>query len=71
MLKSDRTKFTSSFAETDEAAKENAANAFWGMLLSEPDKLEDFEASVIHFGAPGTLHFGCEDGVPFVWETTD
>jgi hypothetical protein len=54
--------------ETDEAAKQQLAHAFWGVLLSEPDQLEDFEASVIHLGAPLTLHFGCEDGEPFCYE---
>jgi hypothetical protein len=55
----------------DEAAKEKAATVFWGLLLSEPDELEDFEASVRHLGAPVTLHFGCEDGEPFFRETSE
>jgi hypothetical protein len=66
-----KTSLMFSDAETDEAAKEKAANAFWGVLLSEPDELEDFEASVIHLGAPVTLHFGCEDGEPFFRETPE
>ena len=66
-----KTSLTFSDAETDDATKEKIANAFWGVLLSEPDKLEDFEASVIHLGAPVTLHFGCEDGEPFFRETPD
>ena len=57
--------------ETDEAAKERAATAFWGVLLSEPDELEDFETSVPHFGASVMLHFGCEDGEPYCRETPE
>jgi hypothetical protein len=66
-----KTSLMFSDAETDEAAKEKAASAFWGVLLSEPNKLEDFEASVIHLGQPVTLHFGCEDGEPFFRETSE
>lgn len=66
-----RTSLTFSDEETDEAAKRHVARAFWGMLLSEPKQLEDFEASVIHLGAPITLHFGCEDGEPFCRESKD
>ena len=55
--------------EEDEAAKDRTAKAFWGVLLSEPDELEDFEASVMHLGAPITLHFGCENGEPYLRET--
>jgi hypothetical protein len=63
-----KTSLMFSDTETDEGAKEEAASAFWGVLLSEPDKLEDFEASVMHLGAPVTLHFGCEDGEPYLRE---
>jgi hypothetical protein len=66
-----KTSLMFSDAETDEATKEKAANAFWGVLLSEPDMLADFEASVIHLGAPVILHFGCEAGEPFFRETPE
>jgi hypothetical protein len=56
-------------AETDEITKERVAQAFWGVLLSEPELLEDFEASVVHMSTFDTLHFGCEDGEPFYRET--
>ena len=55
-------------AETDESSKERVAQAFWGVLLSEPELLEDFEAKVVHMGTFDTLHFGCEDGEPFFRE---
>jgi hypothetical protein len=57
--------------ETDEPAKQRIADAFWGVLLSAPDDLEDFEASVVHLGAPVTLNFGCENGEPYCRETPD
>lgn len=57
--------------EDDEALKQQAACAFWGALLAEPELLEDFEASVEHLGTPITLHFGCANGEPFMHETTD
>lgn len=66
-----KTSLTFSDADTDEATKEKAARAFWGVLLSEPDMLEDFAARVIHLGAPVTLHFGCEGGEPYFRETPD
>jgi hypothetical protein len=66
-----RTSLTFSQKEPDEDAKRRVAEAFWGYLLSKPDDLEDFRASVLHLGAPTTLHFGCEDGEPFLYETQD
>jgi hypothetical protein len=66
-----RTSLTFSPNEKDEDAKRAVAEAFWGYLLSKPDDLEDFKASVLHLGAPVTLHFGCEDGEPFCYETED
>ena len=57
--------------EVDDSAKQAIALAFWNVLLSEPDDLEDFEATVLHLGAPVTLHFGCENGEPFCHEIPD
>ncbi len=57
--------------EENAALMERVADAFWGVLLSEPDQLEDFEVSVMHSGAPITLHFGCENGEPYCRETPD
>jgi hypothetical protein len=66
-----KTSLMFSDAETNEATKEKAANAFWDVLLSEPDMLEDFEARVPHLGASVMLHFGCENGEPFLRETPE
>lgn len=63
------TSLTFSGKETDETAKRQVAEAFWGCLLSEPDELDDFEARVVHLGAGVTLQFGCRDGEPFYDET--
>ena len=51
--------------ETNQRAIEQAAKAFWEVLLSEPDELDDFEANVMHLGACITLQFGCADGEPY------
>lgn len=66
-----KTSLIFSDAEDDESAKEKVAAAFWGVLLSEPNQLEDFEASVVHLGASVTLHFGCKDGEPFLQESPE
>ena len=64
-----RTSLMFSYEETDEDLKSQVANAFWLILLAEPEKLEDFEATVLHLGAPVTMRFGCRDGEPFYEET--
>ena len=66
-----RTSLMFSDAETDEAMKQRAADAFWGFLLLDPESLDDFEASVMHLGALVTLHFGCRDGEPYCYESED
>jgi hypothetical protein len=45
-----------------------AAEAFWGVLLSAPNGLADFEAKVMDLGVSVTLYFGCEDGEPYCHE---
>jgi hypothetical protein len=47
------------------------AAAFWSLLLLEPEILQDFEAKVVHAGAPVTFCFGCEDGEPYYYEIPD
>lgn len=66
-----RTSLWFSHHETEGEGKTRVAEAFWGLLLSEPDELTDFETSVMHLGACITLHFGCEDGEPYCYETAD
>jgi hypothetical protein len=55
--------------ETDERSKAKVAEAFWGLLLTEPEALTDFEASVMHMGASVYLNFGCKDGEPIFCES--
>lgn len=64
-----RTSLMFSYEETDEELKKQIADAFWSILLADPEKLEDFEASVLHLGAPITMRFGCRDGDPFYEES--
>jgi hypothetical protein len=66
-----KTSLMFSDAEKDEPAKEKVADAFWSVLLSAPDELEDFEATVPHLGAGVTLRFGCQHGEPFCHETPE
>lgn len=66
-----KTSLIFSDAEQDEVAKAAAADAFWSVLLSEPEMLEDFEATVRHLGAGVNLHFGCDNGQPFCHESAD
>ena len=44
------------------------AEAFWGLLLSDPANLEDYRDSLFHTGAGVWLDFGIEDGEPFLEE---
>ncbi|MEZ6139267.1 MAG: hypothetical protein R3B84_01735 [Zavarzinella sp.] len=66
-----RTSLTFSEEESDESLKDQVANAYWGLLLAEPEILQDFDVKVMHMGANVTLHFGCEDGEPFLREIPD
>jgi hypothetical protein len=65
-----KTSLTFSRLESDDV-KVRVADAFWGVLLSEPNELQDFSARVLHLGAPITLEFGCENGEPFCNELAD
>jgi hypothetical protein len=66
-----KTSLMFSGAESDEGLKNRVADAFWSILLSEPDALDDFSARVLHLGAPVTLEFGCENGEPYCLELDD
>ena len=57
--------------EQDRLLKERVAAEFWSLLLSVPEDLQDFEARVVHTGAPVTLCVGCEDGEPYFYEIPD
>lgn len=57
--------------ENDAQAKQGIAEAFWELLLREPDALSDFQTRVVHLGASVTLVFGCENGEPYLREIPD
>lgn len=46
----------------DEPVKRSIAQAFWGVLLENPEQLTDFEERVYHPGASVWLSYGCERG---------
>jgi hypothetical protein len=50
--------------------QDRIANAFWSLLLSEPDAIADYRDSVLHHGAGVWLDFGVQDGEPFLEERT-
>lgn len=50
---------------------ERIANAFWGLLLSEPDNVIDYEDRMFHLGTGVWLVFGIAGGKPFVREEED
>jgi hypothetical protein len=60
-----KTALTFSQAESDEDLKGRVADAFWSILLSEPDALEDFSGRFDHIGAGITMEYGCENGEPY------
>lgn len=63
-----KTSLTFSPAETDEPLKQSVADAFWGVLLADPNALADFEARTHSEGHAG---YGCRDGEPYSLETED
>ena len=66
-----KTSLMFSEAETDEPLKSRIADAFWSLLLSEPDALADFTGHSYHIGAGVWLHYGCANGEPFCYESDD
>jgi hypothetical protein len=63
-----KTSLTFSPAEIDEDLKGRVADAFWNVLLSEPESLADFHSRFDHIGAGVTLEYGCENGEPYCTE---
>lgn len=60
------------FADSvDEDTKNAIATAFWGLLLAEPNDLEDFAARVYHPGAGCWLEFACDRGEVSLRETEE
>jgi hypothetical protein len=66
-----RTSLTFSPSESDEAMKQEVANAFWGLLLADPNALADFEGRAFHVGAGVWMTFGCDGGEPYYHESED
>jgi hypothetical protein len=58
----------SSVKAPDEAIQRAIAEAFWGLLLSAPTDLSDYEDRLYHSGAGVWLLFGVESGEPFMRE---
>lgn len=66
-----RTGLTIAPHESDEPSKARIADAFWNVLLENPDDLADFETRVFHPGAGVWLRYGCESGEPYCRESDD
>jgi hypothetical protein len=45
-----------------DATKGEIASAFWSLLLSEPDELEDYRLKIFHPGTGTWLEYACEGG---------
>ena len=63
-----KTSLMFSAPETDEDLKARIADAFWSVLLTDPDDLTDFRRRFDHIGAGVTLMYGCEKGEPYCEE---
>jgi hypothetical protein len=53
----------------DTGTKDATAEAFWSLLLRDPENLADFEAGVFHPGAGVWLEYACEAGELFLAQT--
>ena len=51
-----------------ETLQQRIADAFWGLLLSDPTDLDEYRDSILQSGAGVWLDFGVEDGEPFLEE---
>lgn len=52
----------------DHAVQQAIANAFWGLLLADPDDVADYQDRMHHPGEGVWIRFGVEDGEPFLME---
>jgi hypothetical protein len=50
------------------AVKDQIAEAFWGLLLLDPDDVADYRATMYHPGISMIIEFGIESGQPFILE---
>ncbi len=64
-----KTSLTFSGDERDGEMKRKLAEAFWGVLASEPDDLADFSGWCFHSGAGVWMNFGCANGEPYFFES--
>ncbi len=51
-----------------EAVKDQIAEAFWVLLLLDPDDVADYRATMYHYGIGMMIEFGIESGQPFILE---
>ncbi|MCA9069402.1 MAG: hypothetical protein KDA84_10785 [Planctomycetaceae bacterium] len=51
-----------------ESLQDKIADAFWELLLSDPNDIEDYRDTMFHLGAGVEIEFGVEDGEPFFEE---
>jgi hypothetical protein len=57
-----RSSLTFSSDGPDESVQSQIADAFWEIVASEPDALDDFEQNVFHPGACVWIQYGCKNG---------
>jgi hypothetical protein len=55
----------------EESIKRSIAEAFWDVLIQDPDDLTDFEERVYHPGAMSWLCYGCLSGHVFCEEESE
>jgi hypothetical protein len=51
--------------------KRSIADAFWGVMIQDPDELADFEQRVHHPGAMLWLNYGCQSGQVYCDESRE
>jgi hypothetical protein len=55
----------------EESVQRAIADAFWGLLLRDPEDLADFEQKVFHPGAGLWRDYGCASGLVYCEESPD
>jgi hypothetical protein len=55
----------------EESVRSQIADAFWELMASEPNALEDFGQDVFHVGAGVWMQFGCKHGEVYCDESDE
>jgi hypothetical protein len=55
----------------EDDVKQQVADAFWEIIASQPDALDDCEQAVFHPGAGVWMHYGCKHGQLLVDESDE